>query len=140
MMTQDDTGAVTDTPEMPQAPQIDGDPPPAKKPRAPRKPKSKVAPKRKPAAKAKAKKAPRKASKKTAKKTSAKKRAPRVAEGSKKYGAAIRKARLAKKLSQRELAGKMKCKQPTICNIETGRMAAGPRLQAKIQKALGVKC
>ncbi len=59
-------------------------------------------------------------------------------KGNKKYGAAVRKARVASGLSQRALATKLSRTQACVCNIETGNASPGPELRAAIAKLLGV--
>ncbi len=153
-MKNDDTlnGAAVVEPMREPAPTI-AETPDAKK-KAARKPKARkpAKPKAKKKAASKAKQAPKKgkkpAAKKPAKKATAKKgvagkRGPKgnpphkvERHGDAKYGAWVARVRKEKGLTQKALAVRMGCGQPSICNIEKGTCGASEAMRLALAKAL----
>lgn len=63
----------------------------------------------------------------------------RLREGSKKYGARLRKKRLELGYTQEQFAVFFGIKQPHMCNLEKGTFAPGPKLKALIEKKFFAK-
>lgn len=55
------------------------------------------------------------------------------------FGDKLRKARIAKGLSQRELSLLLGVTQPCVCNLENAVASPSSELKAKIAKHLGIK-